>query len=201
MVKEKEKKTKEKEKEQEVEPKELKIGIIMSGGIQSGVTLETLKRMSDRETQIQPIVITGEGKENDNDTKDIKRTLEHMEISSKPKSFSDSKADSKDTKKEILRYCIENNINHLAFPTSYEDSLDNEKANDMLEWRTLSSELNNNAVTIYEPHRGTLKSDMIIIAGKLGILEETDLLEVQEEDEAEAKQESLAENKYESEEK
>lgn len=160
MVKKTTKQKEETELKDQVEPKDLKIGIIMTGGIQSGVTLETVKRISERE--IQPIVITGE--DNDNDTKDIKRTLEHMEISSKPKSFSDSK----DTKKEILQYCFENNISPLAFPTSYEDSLDNEKANDMVEWRTLSSELNNGAVTIYEPHRGTLKSDMIIIAGKIG---------------------------------
>lgn len=144
---------------------EPKIGVVLSGGIDSAVTLCKVKEVS-KGKDIQAILLADDS----SSSKAVKDLLDNQGITSSSKTMSGS---TKGDKKEVLQYCFENNISPLYFPTNYEESLINSRANDMLEWKQISSEMNDYAVVIAEPLRVTNKSVIITWAKDYGVLDKT----------------------------
>ena len=145
------------EKREKIPPK---VGIVLTGGIDSAVTLCQAKRIPNG-LDIQPIVFDG-------DITAIKNILEHEGITTQPKSFDNTNTIA--GKKEVLQYCFENNINPLYFGANIEEDGINSLRDEMLEWRNISNETNNGGVTIYEPLHPVNKAEIIKWADKYGIL-------------------------------
>ncbi len=139
-----------------------KAGIILTGGIDSSVTLCQLKKAT---SDIQPIIF----EETDQST--VQRILDHEGITNTIKVF--EKGTTKQEKKDILQWCFENNISPLYFGANIEEDGINSIADDMLEWRQISSELNNSAVDIVTPLHPVNKYINIQNAKHFGILELT----------------------------
>jgi hypothetical protein len=145
-----------------------KTGIVLTGGIDSTVTLCKVKRTSDME--IQPIVFVEEGREEDSNQA-IRSILEHEAIISDIKYF--EKTNTKAGKKEVLQWCFENNVSPLTFGNNIEEYGINSLVDELNEWRQISSEMNNYAVVISEPLHPVNKSVIIQWAKDYGVLELT----------------------------
>ena len=142
-------------------------GVVLTGGIDSAVTLSEVKRTSPRH-KIQPIVLLGDD-EQDNGArmKAISILLDTLNIEEKPKTFNLSgKAD----KKKVLQYCYENNISPLHFGANIEEDGLNKRRQDMLEWQQLGSEA---GVVISEPLHPLNKHVIVEMAKQAGLLDLT----------------------------
>ena len=117
-----------------------KTGVVLTGGIDSTVTLCQVDRAPTTK-YIQNIVF-----EDQADKKAVIDILDHEDIHITVKTF--DKASTKAEKKEVLQYCYENNISPLVFGANIEEYGINSVVNDMLEWKQLSSEMNDYAVVI-----------------------------------------------------
>jgi hypothetical protein len=140
-----------------------KTGVVLTGGIDSSVTLCKVKRLPGS-MDIQPIVF-GE------DNEAIRSILEHEGITNSVKTFENPST--KTGKKEVLQWCFENNISPLTFGSNIEEYGINSLVDDMNEWRQLSSEMNNYGVVISEPLHPINKSVIIQWAKEFGILDKT----------------------------
>ena len=140
-----------------------KVGVVLTGGVDSAVVLCETKRLG---TDIQPIIFSDAA-----DTKAIKSILEYEGITAEPKTF--EKATTKTEKREVLQYCYENNITPLIFGNNIEEYGINSLVNDMQDWKQLSSEMNDYAVIIAEPLHPVNKSVILQKAQDYGILQLT----------------------------
>lgn len=139
-----------------------KTGVVLTGGIDSSVTLCKVKRSGSMD--IQPIVFG-------DDNEAIKSILEHEGITNSVKSFENT--NTKAGKKEVLQWCFENNVSPLTFGANIEEYGINSTVEEMLEWRQISSEMNNYGVVISEPLHPINKSVIIQWAKEYGILDKT----------------------------
>lgn len=144
-----------------------KTGVVLTGGIDSSVTLCKVKRSGSMD--IQPIVFFDE--DNEANVSNIKSILEHEGITNEIKSF--DKTNTKAGKKEVLEWCFENNVSPLTFGANIEEYGINSTVDEMLEWRQISSEMNNYGVVISEPLHPINKSVIIQWAKEYGILDKT----------------------------
>jgi adenylyl- and sulfurtransferase ThiI len=139
-----------------------KTGVVLTGGIDSTVTLCKVKRTGSME--IQPIVFEG-------DQDAINKILEKEGITNSIKSFENT--NTKAGKKEVLQWCFENNVSPLTFGSNIEEYGINSTVEEMQEWRQISSEMNNYGVVIAEPLHPINKSVIIGWAKDYGILDLT----------------------------
>jgi 7-cyano-7-deazaguanine synthase in queuosine biosynthesis len=139
-----------------------KTGVVLTGGIDSTVTLCKVKRTGSME--IQPIVFEG-------DQEIINKILEKEGITNSIKQFDNT--NTKAGKKEVLQWCFENNINPLYFGSCYEEYLINSLVEEFNEWQQISSEMNNYGVHVEAPMGRVEKHEMIKEAKDFGILELT----------------------------
>lgn len=144
-----------------------KTGVVLTGGIDSTVTLCKVKRTGNME--IQPIVFKDEDREDN--TSVINSILEKEGITNSIKYF--DKTNTKAGKKEVLQWCFENNVSPLTFGSNIEEYGINSLVDEMQEWRQISSEMNNYGVVIAEPLHPINKSVIIQWAKDYGILELT----------------------------
>jgi 7-cyano-7-deazaguanine synthase in queuosine biosynthesis len=142
-----------------------KTGVVLTGGIDSTVTLCIAKRTNLME--IQPIVFIEEGREEETN-KAIRDILEHEAITSDIKYF--EKTNTRAGKKEVLQWCFENNINPLYFGANMEEDQFNNLRLEFLEWKQLASDMNNHGVDVHEPLHTVKKSDIITDAQKYVVL-------------------------------
>ena len=144
-----------------------KTGVVLTGGIDSSVTLCKVKRTGNME--IQPIIFQDEDREPIDNT--VMNILEHEGISTPIKHF--DKTNTKAGKKEVLQWCFENNVSPLTFGSNIEEYGINSLVDEMQEWRQISSEMNNYGVVIAEPLHPINKSVIIQWAKDYGILDLT----------------------------
>lgn len=141
-----------------------KTGVVLTGGIDSTVTLCKVKRTGSME--IQPIVFTEE--EQEDNTSVINSILEKEGITNTIKYF--EKTNTKAGKKEVLQWCFENNISPLTFGSNIEEYGINSLVDEMQEWKQLASEI---GVVISDPLHPVNKSVIIQWAKDYGVLELT----------------------------
>jgi hypothetical protein len=139
-----------------------KTGVVLTGGIDSTVTLCQVKRTGSMD--IQPIVFEG-------DQETINKILEKEGITNSIKSFENT--NTKAGKKEVLQWCFENNVSPLTFGSNIEEYGINSTVEEMQEWRQISSEMNNYGVVIREPLHPINKSVIIQWAKDFNILDLT----------------------------
>ena len=142
-----------------------KTGVVLTGGIDSTVTLCKVKRNGSME--IQPIVFIEEGREEETN-KAIRDILEHEAVSSEIKYF--EKTNTKAGKKEVLQWCFENNISPLTFGSNIEEYDHNIGVDEMQEWKQLAADMNNSNVQIADPLHPVNKSVIIQWANDYGVL-------------------------------
>jgi len=136
-----------------------KTGVVLTGGIDSTVTLCKVKRNGSME--IQPIIF-GE----DNET--IRAILEHEGITDTIKQFDNT--NTKAGKKEVLQWCFENNISPLTFGSNIEEYDHHIGVEEMQEWKQLAADMNNSSVQISDPLHPINKSVIIQWAKDYGVL-------------------------------
>ena len=166
LTKEEQKIVEETLKQTEKEELPPKIGIVLTGGIDSTTLLYKLKKEYPRK-DIQPIIITDDPEDKRDKVKAIKTFTDELGIETNPKTFVlETKADMKN----VLQWCEENNVSPLYFGTNYEESLAvKAKGKDVLN----ELKMVNPNVVLAEPFAVVNKSEIIKMANEYGILNKT----------------------------
>jgi len=166
LTKEEQKIVEETLKQEEKEELPPKIGIVLTGGIDSTTLLYKLKKEYPRK-DIQPIIITDDPEDKRDKVKAIKTFTDELGIETSPKTFVlETKADMKN----VLQWCEENNVSPLYFGTNYEESLAvKAKGKDVLN----ELKMVNPNVVLAEPFAVVNKSEIIKMANEYGILNKT----------------------------
>ena len=166
LTKEEQKIVEETLKQTEKEELPPKIGIVLTGGIDSTTLLYKLKKEYPRK-DIQPIIITDDPEDKRDKVKAIKTFTDELGIETSPKTFVlETKADMKN----VLQWCEENNVSPLYFGTNYEESLAvKAKGKDVLN----ELKMVNPNVVLAEPFAVVNKSEIIKMANEYGILNKT----------------------------
>jgi len=165
LTKEEQKIVEETLKQTEKEELPPKIGIVLTGGIDSTTLLYKLKKEYPRK-DIQPIILEDPEDKRDK-VKAIKTFTDELGIETNPKTFVlETKADMKN----VLQWCEENNVSPLYFGTNYEESLAvKAKGKDVLN----ELKMVNPNVVLAEPFAVVNKSEIIKMANEYGILNKT----------------------------